>query len=122
VRERIVLLAEKVRIRVLTADTHGRAGQELEGVSCLVHFPASDDHTREKRRRVEQYGAERVFAVANGNNDVGLLHAARIGVAVCLAEGGSGEAAKAADIPARSPLHALDLLLAPQRPIATLRR
>jgi soluble P-type ATPase len=111
VRERIALLAGKVQIHVLTADTHGRAGRELEGLPCLVRFLASEDHALEKQLYVEGLGAGGVFAIGNGNNDVGMLRAARIGVAVCLAEGCTGEAAAAADILVRSPLDALDLLL-----------
>jgi len=122
VRERFDVLAKKVQIHVLTADTHGRAGRELEGLPCLVRFLASEDHALEKRRYIESLDAESVFAIGNGNNDVGMLQAARIGVAVLLAEGCSGEAAAAADILVRSPLDALDLLLNTNRLIATLRR
>ena len=122
VRERLELLADKVCVHILTADTHGGAARELEGLPCLVRFLASGDHTAAKRRYVEGLGAEGVLAIGNGNNDVGMLRAARIGVAVCLAEGCSGEAAAVADILVRSPLDALDLLLKPNRLVATLRR
>lgn len=87
-----------------------------------MRFLAIEDHTLEKRRYVEGLGADGVFAIGNGNNDIGMLSAARIGVAVCLAEGCSGEAAAAADILVQSPLDALDLLLNTNRMIATLRR
>lgn len=122
VRERLERLAEQARIHILTADTHGRAGEELHGLQASVHLLASKDHTAEKRRHVEDLGADHVFAVGNGNNDAGMLRAARIGVAVCLAEGCSGEAVAAADIIVRSPLDALDLLFNTNRLIATLRR
>lgn len=122
VRERIRILAEKVQFHILTADTHGRAARELEGLPCVVRFLAGEDHTEEKRRYAGNLGAGGVFAIGNGNNDVGLLRAARVGVAVYLVEGCSGEAAAAADVLVRSPLDALDLLLNPNRLIATLRR
>jgi P-type E1-E2 ATPase len=122
VRERLASLAAKVCVHILTADTHGGAARELEGLPCLVRFLASEDHTADKRRYVESLGAERVLAIGNGNNDVGMLRAARIGVAVCLVEGCSGEAAAVADIFVRSPIDALDLLLKPNRLVATLRR
>ncbi len=122
VRERFDVLSKKVRIHVLTADTHGRAGRELEDLPCLVQFLSSDDHTLEKRRYVESLGAVGVFAIGNGNNDIGMLRAARVGVGVCLTEGCSGEAAAAADVLVNSPLDALDLLLNTNRLIATLRR
>jgi soluble P-type ATPase len=122
VRERLERLAGLVQVHVLTADTHGRAARELEGLPCTVRLLASGDHTQEKRRYVEGLGADQVLAVGNGNNDVAMLSAARIGVAVCLAEGCSREAAAAAQILVSSPLDALDLLLKPKRLVATLRR
>ncbi|MHB8835437.1 MAG: HAD hydrolase family protein [Candidatus Methylomirabilia bacterium] len=63
-----------------------------------MRFLTSAGHVLEKRSYVESLNAAGVFAIGNGNNDVGMLRAARIGVAVCLAEGCSGEAAAAADI------------------------
>jgi soluble P-type ATPase len=84
-----------------------------------VRFLASEDHPVEKRRSVVGLGAEDVFAIGNGNNDVGILRAARIGVAVCLVEGCPREAAGAADILVRSPL---DLLLNTNWLVAPLRR
>lgn len=122
VPERIERLSEQVHVHVLTADTHGRAHKELEGLRARVTLLAGHDHTAEKRLYVEGLGAEHVFAVGNGNNDVAMLRAARIGVAVCLAEGCSAEAATAADILVRSPLDGLDLLLKTNRLAATLRR
>lgn len=122
VRERFEQLAGNVQLHVLTADTHGRAVRELEDLPATVRILASEDHQLEKRRYVESRGAESVFAIGNGNNDAAMLHAARIGVAVCLVEGCSREAAAAADILVRSPLDALDLLLNTNRLVATLRR
>jgi P-type E1-E2 ATPase len=122
VGERIESLARTVQVHVLTADTHGRAAGELARLPCNVRLLSGGDDPAEKRRCVEELGAGGVFAIGNGNNDVAMLRAARIGVAVCLAEGCSREAAAAADVLVASPLDALDLLLRPNRLIATLRR
>jgi len=122
VKEKLNDLSEKLRIHVLTSDTFGKARDELKGVHCTLHVLEGFDHTEQKEKYVIKLGARRVVALGNGNNDIRMLKAARVGVAVCLREGCSGEAIKAAQILVRSPLDAIDLLIFPKRLIATLRR
>lgn len=57
----------------------------------------------------------------NGRNDHRMLEAAALGVAVLQGEGASVEALMAADVVVPDILAALNLLLLPQRLIATLR-
>lgn len=122
VLERLGRLAGSLSIHVLTADTHARARHELAGAPCALHVLEGVDHTLQKQRHVVRLGAERVVAIGNGNNDTAMLQAARLGIAVCLCEGLSGEALAAATVVVTSPLAALDLLLHPARLVATLRR
>ena len=122
VKEKLNELAGRVRLHILTSDTFGSARKELEGVTCAVHILEGGDHTGQKERYVAGLGAERVAALGNGNNDVLMLKAAGLGIAVCLREGCSVEAMNASRIFVRSPLDAIDLLLNPKRLIATLRR
>jgi len=122
VKEKLNDLSEKLHIHVLTSDTFGKARDELTGVHCTLHVLAGFDHTEQKEKYVIKLGARTVVALGNGNNDIRMLKAARVGVAVCLREGCSGEAIKAAQILVRSPLDAIDLLICPKRLIATLRR
>jgi len=56
-----------------------------------------------------------------GHSDAKMLRAAKVGIVVCLKEGCSVEALKAAKILVRSPIDAIDLLLNPKRLTATLR-
>jgi len=122
VKEKLNDLSEKLHIHVLTSDTFGKARDELTGVHCTLHVLAGFDHTEQKEKYVIKLGARTVVALGNGNNDIRMLKAARVGVAVCLREGCSGEAIKAAQILVRSPLDAIDLLICPKKLIATLRR
>jgi soluble P-type ATPase len=122
VLERIERLAASLEVHVLTADTHGRARRELAGARCTLHVLEGADHTLQKQSYVERLGAGGVVAIGNGNNDTGMLQTAGLAIAVCLAEGCSGEALQAATVVTTSPLHALDLLLQPKRLVATLRR
>jgi soluble P-type ATPase len=81
-----------------------------------------EGHTGQKRAYVEKLGADKVVSAGNGNNDVEMLGASRLGIAVCLAEGCSTVAAGAADILVTSAVDAIDLLLNTKRLVATLRR
>ncbi|MEJ2324225.1 MAG: HAD hydrolase family protein [Nitrospirota bacterium] len=122
VREKLNELSGSLTIHVLTSDTFGRALRELDGVACIPHVLGGEGHTGLKRAYVEKLGADKVVSVGNGNNDVEMLRASRLGIAVCLAEGCSTEAAGAADILVTSAVDAIDLLLNTKRLIATLRR
>jgi soluble P-type ATPase len=121
VKEGLNGLSGTVNIHVLTADTFGRARAELEGVACEVHILEGERHDLQKKAFVEQLGAEGVVALGNGNNDRLMLKAARLGVAVCLAEGCARDAMEASDIFVTSPLDAFRLLTSPNRLRATLR-
>ena len=122
VRERLGQLAALLEIHVLTSDTHGRARQALEGVRGTLHILQGERHELQKQQYVARLGATGVVALGNGNNDVSMLQAARLGIAICHAEGCSVAAANAAAILVQSPLDAFDLLLHPKRLTATLRR
>ena len=122
VRERLGLLAEQLEVHVLTSDTHGGARQALVGVPGTLHILQGERHELQKQQHVVRLGAAGVVAIGNGNNDVSMLQAARLGIAVCAAEGCSVAALTAAAVLVGSPLDALDLLLNPKRLTATLRR
>jgi soluble P-type ATPase len=121
VREKLQALSEKLEIHVLTSDTFGRAKEELKGLSCIVHVLEGEGHTAQKEKYVHDLGAEKVVAAGNGNNDVLMLKAAGLSIAVCLREGCSVQAVEASRILVHSPVDAIDLLLSPKRLIATLR-
>jgi soluble P-type ATPase len=121
VKEMLNDLSEKLKIHVLTSDTFGRAMRELEGVNCKLHVLEGEGHTIQKEKYVVSLGADRVVALGNGNNDVLMLKAAKIGIAVCLKEGCSKGAIEASQILVTSPIDAINLLISPKRLIATLR-
>jgi len=121
VKDKLNQIAETYEIHILTADTHGRAAKQLEGVKCEISFLDKDYQDVQKELYVLMLGADLVIAIGNGVNDRKMLSAARVGIAVCLAEGLSTEAMKSADIVVTSPVDALDLVLKPKRLKATLR-
>lgn len=121
VKEGLHELAETVQIHVLTADTFGMARAELAGIGCTVNVMTCDHLDQQKLAYVEHLGAGSVIALGNGKNDRLMLRAAKVGVAVCLAEGCAKDAMEAADILVTSPLDAFRLLTTPNRLKATMR-
>lgn len=121
VRERVNLIAEILRIHILTADTFGKAGAELAGIPCEIHILTGEGHDTQKEEFVRKLGAEKVVAFGNGNNDRKMLKIARVGIAVSEGEGCAAEAIMAANVHVTSAESGLDLLLNTKRLKATLR-
>ncbi len=121
VKERLNRLSQRLRVHILTADTFGRAKEELQDVNCILHILQGADHDIQKEEYIKNLGPAKVFALGNGNNDRRMLQTARIGVAVLLREGCATDAIRSADILVKSAEDGLDLLLNPKRLKATLR-
>jgi P-type E1-E2 ATPase len=121
VKDLLQKIAALLKVHIVTADTFGTAGKELEGVDCEVQMLSGADHDRQKEEFVITLGSAGVVAIGNGNNDRRMLKAAKIGIAVCLKEGCAADAVKSADILTTSAVDALELLLNPRRMKATLR-
>jgi soluble P-type ATPase len=121
VRERLEKLTDELEIHVLTADTHGTAKKALADVSCRLKILDPKYQEIQKEQYILSLGVQNVIGIGNGNNDQLMLKTARIGIAVCLAEGVSGKTIRTSDIITTSITDALDLLIYPKRLIATLR-
>jgi soluble P-type ATPase len=121
VRERLNKIAEFLHVHILTADTFGKAREELKGINCEIHILEGENHDIQKEDYVKILDAERVVALGNGNNDRRMLKAARIGIAVSEGEGCSVDAIMSANIHVRNALDGLGLLLNPKRLKATMR-
>lgn len=117
VRGRVARLAASLEVVVLTADTFGTAARALSGLPVRLHPVATG---KDKARWVG--GRRGVAAVGNGANDVAMLRAADLGIAVIGPEGAAGALLGAADVVVTRIEEALDLLLDPRRLAATLRR
>ena len=114
-------LAERLQVHVVTADTFGRATEELAGLTLQLTVLPSGDQATAKLQYVQELTAERVVAIGNGRNDRLMLHAAALGIAVIQREGGATAAIGAAHIVATSIIDALQLLANARRLTATLR-
>lgn len=122
VKPRLMKLARKLQIIVLTADTHGTARQTLGKLQITVRVVGSG---REKRRILRAFKtrsrAQAIVAIGNGRNDVAMMKSADLGIAVIGPEGLSCDLLRHASVLAPNILDALDLMLKPKRLIGTLR-
>lgn len=120
VSQRLIELNERFSIHVVTADTFGSVREQVEELAAIKVLE-TDDHRDEKRSFVSQLGCETVVAFGNGRNDVMMLKAASLGIAVCEREGAAAETLLHADLVCHSIIDGLDLLRNPKRLLATLR-
>lgn len=114
----VAALRDAASLRLLSADTCGSAPIVAAALDAGLEIVSRGD---EKRAVVERLGAERCAAIGNGRNDVDMLRAAALGIAVIGPEGASADALAAADVVCASVLDALALLSTPTRLTATLR-
>jgi len=121
VRPRLRALADLLELHVVTADTFGSVRLVLKAMRCRIVVLGTTAQDGAKARYVRALGARGTVAIGNGRNDRGMLRASRLGIAVVQGEGASSESLRAADVIVSSVLDALDLLLKPQRLLASLR-
>ena len=120
--ERLRILSTDFRLHVITADTFGTVASQLKGENIEVKVLSSANHTQEKANYIQSLGVDITVALGNGNNDIGMLQQASIGIAILGDEGCSTQTLLHADLLCRDIGDALDLLIYPKRLIATLRK
>lgn len=121
VAELFELLAQAVTIHVVTADTFGKAGQQLANLPCRLTILADEDQAQEKLMYARELGLEKTVCFGNGRNDRLMVKEAIVGIVLIQGEGTAVETALNADIICRDILDALSLFTEPKRLIATLR-
>lgn len=132
VAERLRVLADKVQIHVLTADTFGTVEAELEnfvlpqmqkGTIKLAVLPQNgEDEAEGKLVFLQNLGKNHCCAMGNGVNDQLMLHAASLSICIMGREGCASQSLLNAHIIVHDICDALDLLIVPGACIATLRR
>lgn len=120
VRERLELLKDKLEISLVTADTHGSAARECEGLPLAVSTFPTENVAGIKAEEVRRKSGG-VVCIGNGFNDILMSDASDLSICVIGTEGCCGALFAHADIVVTSILDALDLLVKPDRIRATLR-
>ncbi len=118
---RIERLKRQLTVTLLTADTFGTARciAAALGVEAITLPPG--DGAEQKLELVRAWGPAEIIAIGNGANDVLMLEAAALGIAVLQTEGAAVCTLLRADAVFPSIHDALDAVLTPSRLVATLR-
>lgn len=122
VTDRIQRLSDKLDITIITADTHGSASKLERYPWTKVHVVKKGGEGFQKAALVRELGCFRTIAIGNGSNDAAMLRESGLGICVLGAESTSLDAIMNSNLVVRDIKDALDLLLAPKRLIATLRK
>ena len=122
VKELLALLADRIHLHVITADTFGNARKNLEDVDCSLEILKKDNQQLEKAEFITRLGKDNVVAIGNGLNDTLILKGAALGIALIQKEGAAATTLQNSDIISNNITDALELLLNPKRLVATLRR
>jgi soluble P-type ATPase len=118
VTARVTRLLASLDIHLVSADTFGTLGSIADLLRATgVRAGSGDD----KLCTLNELGPQHTAVIGNGANDVLVLEAAALAIAVIGPEGASSAAVRAADVVCVSILDALDLLLEPRALAATLR-
>jgi P-type E1-E2 ATPase len=115
-------LRDRVKIHLVTADTHGRQALIDQQLNLQATRLRPGSEAEQKSEYVRSLGGEHVVAIGQGANDAEMLRAAAIGIAVLSREGLATAALTAADMVVPDIQAALDLLEKPLRIVATLRK
>ncbi len=119
---RLTALSSLLTVHLVSADTQGQAARNAQAIGLQVHRIAPGDEADQKLALVARLGPAQTVAVGNGANDTRMLAGAALGIATLGPEGLATLALQAADVVVGRIEDALDLLLLPERLVATLRR
>jgi len=122
VDDQVAVLSARLMVHLVTADSHGTAEETSQRMGCQLVRIEPRCEASQKAALVERLGAAHVVAIGNGVNDARMLSAAALGIGVLGREGLAVQTLRAADLVVSCAQDALDLLLRPQRLVATLRR
>lgn len=121
VAEKFKLLSKIYHIHVITADTFGKAAENLNGLGCSLVILKTENQTAEKKEYIQNLGEKNVAAFGNGRNDRLMLDAAKLGIAVLQNEGCATETLLKSDIVVKNIDDALEFFVNNLRLKATLR-
>ena len=120
VRELLDEVSKHMKVYVVTADTYDSIDKEAAANFTVVKTGKLTSGI-DKAELVRQLGPEQSAAIGNGANDAMMLREAALGIAVIGEEGCAASVLKEADIVTANIVNALELLLHPERLVASLR-
>lgn len=121
VKEMLEKISRYIKVFIITADTYENVDNEVNIIGFKVLKVKKEGSGIEKARIIKELGPEKVVAIGNGANDVMMLREAALGIGVMGEEGCAKDILKEADLVVKNILDALNIVLHPERLVATLR-
>lgn len=121
VKEMLEKTSRYIKVFIITADTYENVDNEVNIMGFKVLKVKKEGSGIEKARIVKELGPEKVVAIGNGANDIMMLREAALGIGVMGEEGCAKDILKEADLVVKNILDALNIVLHPERLVATLR-
>lgn len=121
VKELMEKISRYIKLFIITADTYSNIDNEGTTIGFRIIKVGKDASGKEKARIIRELGPEKVVAVGNGNNDALMLKEAALGIGVIGEEGCANALIKEADLVVKNVVDALNIILHPERLVATLR-
>lgn len=120
-REGIAKLCEILNVFVLTADTYGSAEKECKGLKVTLKTFPKNNASDFKYKVVKELGEDKTVCFGNGFNDIRMLEAAVLSIAVIGEEGLCSKLITSSDIVVKSIDDGINLLINQKSLIATMR-
>ncbi|MBP8625708.1 MAG: HAD family hydrolase [Syntrophorhabdales bacterium] len=120
-RELMEKISRYTKVFIITSDTYGNIDNEVNAIGFSIIKVSKEESGAEKARIIKELGPEKVAAIGNGANDAMMLKEAVLGIGVIGEEGCANSVLKEADLIVRDVNDALNILLHPERLMATLR-
>lgn len=121
VKKLIREVSKELEVFVLTADTHGTAASECNGLPVTLKTFPTDNAMESKLGIADSLGYDNCCAIGNGRNDVLMCSATSLSICILGEEGCYSHLINHTHITVKSIEDGLELLLKPKRLIATLR-
>ena len=122
IKNKLVKLKDKFDIYVLTADTYGNAKKGLEGLDVNFHIISKENGTVDKVDFIKKLGQKSCIAFGNGSNDCLMVKEAEIGICILEQEGCSVNTLMNSDLVVKNIEDGINMILNPERLVATLRK
>ncbi len=121
VKELVKELSSDLKIHVITADTFGKAANQLKDLPIKLTIMAKGNQDQGKLEYIEKLGYDSCICIGNGRNDALMLKKTKIGIALLQDEGAAVITVISADILCRNIRDALELFTKTGRLTASLR-
>ncbi len=121
-KDKLDKLEEDIDIYIVTADTYGNVSENMKDTKTKINIISKENGSQDKLKFIKSLGSENCIVVGNGNNDELMLKEASLSIGILGEEGCSSKVIINSDLVVKSISDCLDLLINPNRIIATLRK